>query len=167
MNNIDTKKSSKKSSKNCKRGKIMRSGYTTKTGKKVASGCITAQSNSGKKTSLKLKKYVQKKESLQKQARAKFPKEASQKCPKGYIMREGYKTGSHKSQSKSGKKIIIKEHWTAPNCIPSQLGRSEKGKKLIVIMEKDVLGKYGYENIVSLTRSQRHTALKKAINKNY
>jgi hypothetical protein len=144
----------------------MREGYTTKTGKKVSSGCITAQSNSGEKTSNKVIELLKKQSRMYNLARQKFPEAASKKCPKGYIMREGYKKASFKSHSKSGKKTSVKGSWTAPSCIKSVTGKSEKGKKLITIIDKDVLGKYGYNNIVSMSQNQRHKALRKAINTN-
>lgn len=153
----------KKASKKCSKGQISREGYKTKTGKVVASKCIHATSASGKKTSVLLKKYIEKKESKQKQAREKFPTQANIKCPKGQIKREGYFIKAHPSHTKSGKKINTKSHWVAPNCIESQLGRSTKGPKLITLMEKDVLKPFGYENVESMSRTARHLALKKAI----
>ena len=92
---------------------------------------------------------------MHKKAREKFPKQASKKCSKGYIMREGYKRESHKSHkshkshsntNKTSKKTS-KDIWIAPGCIISQTGKSKKGTKLITIMDKDVLAKYGYKNI--------------------
>lgn len=157
------KKDSKKSSKKCSKGQILREGYKTKSGKKVSSECIKAQSATGKKTSKELKKYIEKKESKQKQSRQKFPKEASSKCGPGQIKREGYYTKSHSSHTKSGKEINVKGHWVAPGCINSVLGRSTKGAKLITLMEKDVLKPFGYENIHTMTKAQRQKALKKAI----
>ena len=159
-----SKKSSKKLSK-CSQGQIMRNGYTTRTGTKIPPGCIQAQSNSGRKTSLELSRYLAKKESIHKKAREKFPKQASKKCSKGYIMREGYKKNSFKSHSKTGKKTS-KDIWVAPGCIKSVTGKSKKGTKLITIMDKDVLAKYGYENIKNMNQSDRHKALRKAIRDN-
>jgi hypothetical protein len=158
-----SKKSSKKSSKKCPQGQIVRQGYKTKSGKKVSSECIEARSASGKKTSIELKKYIEKKESKQKQSRQKFPNEAKQKCGPGQIMREGYYIKTHPSHTKSGKVTSVKSHWVSPGCIESPLGRSTKGPKLITLMEKDVLKPFGYENVESISKSSRHTALKKAI----
>lgn len=75
-------------------------------------------------------------------------------------MREGYKTKS------SSKKSSKKSHWVKPECIKSQTGKSDKGEKLIVLMEKDVLKKYGYDNIKLLSKTARQIALKKAIKEN-
>jgi len=147
----------------CNKGEILRAGYITKTGKNVREKCIPAQSYSGRKTSDDIKKYVQSREQIQKEARKKFSKEASKKCPTGYIMREGYKRESHKSHSKKGDSIKVKESWTRPQCIKSQTGKSEKGNKVIVIMEKDILGNYGYKHVKSLSPGERRSTLRKAI----
>lgn len=147
----------------CNKGQIMRKGYTTKTGKIVPDSCIEAQSASGKKTSVELKRYVQKKEKMHEMARKKFSKEMPKKCPKGYILKEGYKIEPHKSHSKTGKVTNVKETWVKPTCVKSQVGKSEKGQKLITIMEKDVLAKYGYDHVKNLNKRERATALRKAI----
>lgn len=157
------KKPSKKPSKKCSKSQILRRGYTTKTGKKVSSGCIEATSGSGKKTSIELKKYIQKKESKQKQSRQKFPNEANQECKPGQILREGYYVHTHKSHSKLGKDTNVKSFWVKPGCVDSQLNRNTKGEKKIVLMEKDVLKSYGYTNIEAMSKISRHSALRKAI----
>jgi hypothetical protein len=36
-------------------------------------------------------------------------------------------------------------------------------KKVIIIVDKDVLGKYGYDNIKIISTTKRHSALKKAL----
>lgn len=161
-----TSKNSKNLSLNggaCPKGQIMRQGYTTSTGKKVSKSCIMSQSSTGRKTTEDVKKYVQTREKIQRQASKKFSKETPKSCPKGYILREGYKRESYKSHSKKGEPIKVKASWTKPECIKSQTGKSEKGKKLITIIEKDVLGKYGYDDVKSLSPSERRRALRKAI----
>ena len=159
------KNSSKKISKKCSKGKILRNGYTTKKGSKVPSSCITAQSDSGKKTSLILKKYLQKKAKMHREARKRFSKEVPKKCSKGEILKEGYKKNSYKSHSKTGKNIKVSGSWTKPACIKSVTGKSKKGSKLITIMDKDVLGKYGYSNVKSLSKTERHSVLRDALKK--
>lgn len=163
-----TKISSKKLSKSldggaCPKGQIIRQGYVTSSGKRVSRGCITAQSSTGRKSSKDIQKYVQAREKIQKEARKKFSKEVPKSCPNGYILREGYKRDSYKSHSKKGDSIKVKSSWTKPECIKSQTGKSEKGEKLIVIIEKDVLGKYGYDKVKSLSPKERRSALRKAI----
>ncbi len=58
---------------------------------------------------------------------------------------------------------MLKVIWVAPWCIPSVMGRSTKGPKLITLMEKDVLKPFGYENVLSMDKLSRQKALKKAI----
>jgi len=154
---------SKKSSKKCSKGQILREGYTTKTNKKVSPSCITAQSATGKKTSLEVKKYLKKKEKIHKAAMKRFSKEVPKKCPPGHILREGYKKESYKSHSKKGKEINVAGSWTKPECILSITGKSKKGSKLITIIDKDVLGKYGYLNIKTISKGERYAALRKAL----
>lgn len=58
--------------------------------------------------------------------------------------------GSKKSSKKSSKKGSMKS--------------SKKGsKKAIIIVDKDILGKYGYDNIKNISANKRHIALKKAL----
>ena len=156
---------SKKNSKKCSKNMILRDGYTTKKGSIVPALCITAQSDSGKKTSIKLKKYLQKKAKMHREAMKRFSKEVPKKCSKGEILRDGYKKDSYKSYSKTGRNIKVSGSWTKPACIKSVTGKSKKGSKLITIMNKDVLGKYGYSNVKSLTNTERHSALRDAIKK--
>ncbi len=143
----------------CPPGEILRKGYLTKTGKKVKAECITAQSATGEKTSDIVKKYNKEKDKIHTEAANKF---GTPKCPKGYILKEGYKTKEHSSHIKN-KNITVKEHWTKPQCVKSKTGKSEKSPKLITILEKNVLQKYGYDNVQELTKTQRHNSLKKAI----
>ena len=164
--NSSKKNSSKKnSSKRCSKNMILRDGYTTKKGSKVPASCITAQSDSGMKTSIKLKKYLQKKAKMHREAMKRFSKEVPKKCSKGEILREGFKKNSYKSHSKTGRNIKVSGSWTKPACIKSVTGKSKKGSKLITIMDKDVLGKYGYSNIKSLSNTERHSAIRNALKK--
>ena len=83
------KKSSKTKSKKCSKGQIMRNSYIKKSGTQVPPGCIQAQSNTGKKTSDELSRYLAEKDKIHELARKKFPTQSSKKCSKGYIMKEG------------------------------------------------------------------------------
>ena len=100
-----------------------------------------------------------------------FSKEVPKRCSKGEILREGFKKNSYKSHSKTGKthkidrNIKVSGSWTKPACIKSVTGKSKKGSKLITIMDKDVLGKYGYSNIKSLSKTERHSAIRNALKK--
>ena len=145
---------------NCSKGKILRKSYTrnstktnstktnsTKTNKiiKVKSGCIKAQSNSGLKTTDINKKILSKKNAIHKLARKKY---GTPKCSKGQIIREGYKR-----TSKSNNTIFI-----PPVCIKSKTGKSTKSKPLFII-EKGLLDKYGYYNVMTMTEKERHKSL--------
>ena len=143
--------------KKCPTGQILRKGYKTKTGKKVNASCIIAQSDTGKKTSDDIKKYLKSKSKIYKMSRDKFPKASKQKCEKGEILKEGYVA---QRKSKIGKKT---EYWVKPTCIKSVTGKSSKSKKLITILSNGSLKKYGYYNITNLSTTQRHDALTKAI----
>jgi len=142
--------------KNCPKGFIMRSKYKTKKGTLVPEKCIKAQSNSGEKTSVKVEEYLKEKEKMYKEANKKFPKEASKKCKRGYIKREGYKVTKNINE-----KTI--DYWVEPKCIKSQVNRSTKGSKDIVILEKDALKKFGYSDIVNKSFEERKKSLKKAL----
>ncbi len=100
---------------------------------------------------------------MHKAAMKKFSNEVPKKCPPGQILREGFKKESYKSHSKKGKEINVSSSWTKPECIPSVTGKSTKGTKLITIIEKDVLGKYGYSNVKTLSKGERHSALRNAL----
>ena len=45
----------------------------------------------------------------------------------------------------------------------SKKGSKKGSKKVIIIVDKDVLGKYGYDNIKNISVNKRHIALKKAL----
>jgi len=151
---ISKRSKTSKGSKSCKLGMIKRSGYVKKNGTVVKSNCIISRSDSGKKTTDEVKKYLKSKDSIHRAASKKFPLEASQKCSKGEILRNGYKASRNET-----------EYWVAPACIKSVVGRSVKGPKLITIMDKDVLGKFGYSDLKNISKLERHKSLKKAIKK--
>jgi len=151
---------SEKSNKNkkCPKGYIKRSSYTRRTssGKKIRvdSNCIMALSQSGDKRSDIDKVIMGRRRIIHKMARKKF---GTPRCKSGEIIREGYKRSSY--TKRSGSKV--KEAWVSPKCIRSRTGRS-KGRQLFVL-EKDVLGKFGYHNLENLNETSRRNALKKAL----
>lgn len=145
------KKGSKKGSKKCKNGQILRVGYVKKDGVKVGSNCIKATSQSGMKRSDIDKEIIELKEKIHSQMREKY---GSKKCKPGEILREGYKR-----KTRSSKKLIE----VPPVCIKSQTGKPH-GEQLFVL-EKDVLAKYGYVDVKSLTKTERQHCLKKALKK--
>lgn len=168
------KSSSKKKSQStssCKKGYIKRKAYTKKSGTRVKGECIKATSQSGLKRSDFEKKELEREKKIHSEARKKF---GTPKCKSGEILREGYHKkkytrkakSSSKSKSKSSKKvkrIDVKSTWVAPTCIKSVTGRPH-GKKLFTL-EKGDLEKFGYDDVKNLTKSQRQSALKKALKK--
>ena len=143
----------------CSKGYIKRNSYTKKDGTHVKEDCIVAQSQSGKKTSKELKRYIAIKDIMHKKAIEKFGRS---KCSKGEEMKEGYRRKPYTKISRSGSKTSIKGKWIAPTCIKS-LSKGSKKNKVIVIMEKDVLAKYGYKHIKDLSITKRHGYLNKVI----
>jgi len=131
----------------CKKGFIKRSSFRRKTGSRVKSKCIKATSQSGLKRSSIDKKIMSRLHKIHQLARQKF---GTPKCKKGEIVREG-------SKRKRGST----KYWTKPTCI-KDIGRAGKGKQLFVL-EKDVLSKYGYQNIRQMKLSSRRRALSRAI----
>ena len=143
----------------CSKGFIKRNSYTKQDGTHVKEECIVAQSQSGKKTSKELKRYIATKDIMHKKALEKFGKS---KCSKGQIMKEGYRRKPYSRLSRSGSKKSIKGKWIEPTCIKS-ISKGSKRNKVIVIMEKDVLVKYGYKNVKTLSITKRHSYLNKAM----
>ena len=45
----------------------------------------------------------------------------------------------------------------------SKKASKRASKRAIIIVDKDVLGKYGYDNIKNISANKRHIALKKAL----
>lgn len=163
-----SKKTSKKVSKKCSKGKIYRVGYTTKKGSKkvkVKGSCIKATSQTGKKTSLAVKKHFAEREKIYKKASKKF---GSVKCKKGSIKREGY--------------IKRSGVWVKPICI-KDVGHSkpkaseflpQKTKSFVektgkqtrtIYIEPDRLGKYGYRDVANMSLVARHKSLQEALEK--
>lgn len=150
-------KKSKKTS--CKKGFILRNSYIRKTKNgskvKVNSKCIKSRSKSGLKQSDIDRKKLSKQKRIYSIARKKF---GTPKCKRGEIVREGYykKSFTRKSGSK------VKGSWVKPLCIKSRTGKSSHGKRLFVL-EKGTLSKYGYSDVIHLSKDKREKILRKAI----
>jgi hypothetical protein len=109
---------------------------------------------------------------LKKQAEAeKLTKNTSPKtCPEGMIRRPAYiKESHHKIIRKEGKEQIIhiKRTIIPAACIPDRgrpgVGLYDKnGQRVFIHLPKEVLGQYGYKNIITLSLEERHKALDKA-----
>lgn len=141
----------------CPKGKIKRKSYKrqSSSGKKthVKAKCIAAISQSGQKRTDLDKKLMSREKREHTIARKKF---GTPKCPKGYIIKEGY----HKKASSKSKGV-----WVAPTCIKARglsKKRGSKGKKLFRL-EKGTLGQYGYKDIKRMTKKKRRSSLKRAV----
>jgi len=75
------------------------------------------------------------------------------------------KKGSKSSSNKKGSKVNNKKGSKVNNKKSSKSSSNKKSskKKVIIIIEKDVLGKYGYDDIKNISTTKRHSALKKAL----
>jgi len=164
-----SRRSSHSGGQKCPAGKIFRRAYTRHRGKSrisVAGNCITATSQSRQKRSVQDRKYLAERAKIQKEARKKFSKKASQKCPPGKVLREGfYRKSTHRRaySRQSGARIEgsdVAGAWVPPTCVPS-INRQKK--KRLFVLERNVLAKYGYHNVHTLTARQRHDALDKAL----
>lgn len=118
------------------------------------------------------KKMTAKMLSNQKKAE-KVTKDSSPKeCPSGQIRRPAYiKESYHRIvKNNDNEKIIhIKKTIYPATCIKDQgkpgVGLYDKnGNRLFIHLPKEVLGKYGYKNINSLSLEERHKALDRAYN---
>ena len=138
--------------KSCKKGSILRKGYSAKRGSKtirVKSRCIKAQSQSGLKRSVRDAQIIKKKMSQHRVASKKF---GVPKCPKGQMVRAGYKRKSKKSKKTS---------WVKPTCIKSLDSRKQARQQLFVL-DKGTLSTHGYH--ADLSSNKRHHALVSAMN---
>tara|TARA_Y100000780_G_scaffold205743_1_gene200917 strand:- start:4242 stop:4808 length:567 start_codon:yes stop_codon:yes gene_type:complete len=70
------------------------------------------------------------------------------KCPKGKILRSKY-------TRKDGTKV-------SATCV-KDMGREGKNTDINVTLEKDVLGRFGYDSIEKITRGERRSALRDAV----
>lgn len=153
----------------CKKGEIWRVGYIRTVGKKgskrnskktskknskhaskkvaVKGKCIKATSQTGEKTSIISREYLEERKQLHKLAREKF---GTPECAKGEIVKEGYRR-----KSKSGKQV-----WVQPTCVTSK-GKGVKQERLFYV-EPGRLSKYGYDELEGKSDLSRHKALKKA-----
>lgn len=162
---------SKKTSRgqNCPSGQIYRAPYTRYRGDqeiKVSGNCIRSVSQSKQKRSVQDQQYLAERAKIQRKASRMFSREASQKCPPGKVLREGfYRKPAHRKSYKrsSGTNIAateVKGAWVPPTCVPS-INRQKKQR--LFVLERGVLKKYGYTDIHDLTTEERHDALDKAL----
>jgi len=164
-------------SRKCSKGQIRRHSYTRRTssGKKihVKRSCIKATGAKGVRSSSRTRRIVS--NMLRRQARASQLTQGIKECPKGYVLRAAYmrRSSSRKPYIRKSGTRVSGSH-TRRAVIPSQCikkrGHDDKvglydkqGRRIYVVLEKGSLGKHGYKDVATLTESQRHTALDKAI----
>lgn len=142
----------------CPAGFIVRDSYKTHRGTKVPARCIhklTYLPMKREKWQSMKNREINAKERLANQL-SKGPK----KCPTGMILRKG---SVRKAYTRSnGKRVGVS---VMPSTCIKDLGAKGKnpGKIPRVTLSKGLLGRYGYADVDSLKTSQRHSALKHAV----
>ena len=153
----------------CPSGRIYRQGYTRRRGNSrvtVPGNCIRATSQSRQKRSVLDRKYLAQRAKMYKTARRKFSKQTPKRCPQGRVLREGFyrqPTRRRSFKRSTGTQVsasTVAGAWVPPTCVPS-INRQKK--KRLFVLERNVLGKYGYHNVKNLTTGERHEALDKAL----
>lgn len=158
----------------CSNNQILRKGYYRKPyyrsdgvyvqGTKVDPVCITDLGEKGKRGP-KDKAIIQKRERSQKRVNKKYDEP---KCKQGEIVKSGYEKGVYKRKGyyrADGtwvRPTTVARSEVGPTCVKDK-GNKGKGNKLPVVLKKDVLKKYGYENVNEMTELSRHRALSRAV----
>ena len=130
---------------NCKKGEILRKGYTTETGVHVAPACIKATSESGKKSAIVNAPKVRALLAEERRAEALTAASSPKSCPEGMIRRSAFMR-----TSASGKETAI-----PAECIKEQgkkngqvgLINPKTGLRTYVVLDDekdDPLHKFGY-----------------------
>jgi hypothetical protein len=146
---------------NCKKGEIWRVAHTRKLSKKssrknskkkasrilVSGKCIKSTSQTGVKMSNISRQKMEEKKLQHEIAREKF---GTPKCPKGKVVKEGYK-----KTSKSGKSV-----WIKPTCV-NDVGKKGKQERVFIV-EPGRLSKYGYNDVEERSDLARHKSLRSA-----
>lgn len=111
------------------------------------------------------KDIILKRERSQKSVNKKYDEP---KCKQGEIVKSGYTKGEYKrkgyyrSDGTWVRPTIVARSEVGPSCVKDK-GKKGKGKKLPVVLKKDVLKKYGYANVNDMTELSRHRALSRAV----
>ncbi len=103
--------------------------------------------------SVKVTKLLLKSKDKRSREAARLTKTTELKCPAGKIKRRAYL----RKDKKSGKVTAV-----GAKCITNR-GKPGKGPRKILLRGENALGRYGYENIMSLTKIQREKALKETV----
>ena len=138
----------------CPKGMILRESYKKKTGKRVSARCVAKtglmRGKSSERTAKLLAKSAKRAASARKMSLKRGMKVRS-RCAKGSILRSGY--------SRKG----LKPALVAPGCITDR-GKSGKGSRVIILDPEDhYLSEFGYHDVETKSKNERHAALHKLI----
>jgi hypothetical protein len=139
----------------CPKNHIVRVGYKTKTGKNVKPSCIrSTRYNKSMKRSDENKLILKKRQSNADKAHSIVGGPSKNNCLPDKLHRSAYKT-------KKGN--YVKSTCVKTKKTPEQIKRSQKRTK--ILLRKGTLGRFGYDNLKTLSDKDRHQALEKAIKK--
>lgn len=136
----------------CPPGFIERKVYTRK-GTKVPKGCIR-KTSPYKQTSAEFKKATLKRMTTRLRSFKKSLRKNNQKCPPGRIVRKSYV----RIIKKTGKRVYV-----PASCIPDIGNPGKRIQPGIGPLRKGELRQFGYSNVKTLSETDRHSALKKAV----
>lgn len=154
---------SKSRKPSCPKGMTLRESYKRKgTKKRISSRCVSKTGLMRGKSSEKSVRLIKKASMRAMSSRRMSVKRGMpvrKRCPKGKILRSAYSRKSYRR--KTG--IRVKGSLVAPGCITDR-GKSGKGTPLIVLDPEDhYLSEYGYKDVETKTKEERHEALHKLI----
>jgi len=139
----------------CPPGYILRKSYTTNKGTYVPARCIEERG-----LYKKIPQNIEKIKKVENEIKEVCKHEnCPESCPKGEILRKGYKRGAYTRENGT----YVHSTIVPPDCVKNQ-GKPGKGPKLIKINPVDhILSDQGYDKVKDLSLDERHRALKKVI----
>lgn len=144
---------------NNKGSQILRTSYTTKSGKYVPAKYITKTGILSGKSTVRTKQLIASAKKRSQYASSLTRKESRVRCPKGMILRTAYIRKGYTRNSGSK----VKRSLTAANCI-KDVGKKGKGQQIIVLDPNDhYLSEFGYENVVQMSSANRKKCLMRLI----
>lgn len=175
---------SRSSKSSCPRGYFKRSAYdrpsykrksgTSVKGTHVKASCIKQRGIKSKtKRQSEVSRYLERERRVAELAKG--VSQTEKECKKGEIlrvayMREGYNRGSYTKMSGTR----VKSSHVAPTLVPAKCIKAQshtgkkglydvEGKRVVILLEKGALGKYGYHDVATMTVADRHSALDRAV----
>jgi hypothetical protein len=145
--------------KACKKGEILREGYSTSVGTRVKPACIKATSDTGKKAKDVNAPIIR--EMLMKEQRAEklTSKESPKSCKSGEIRRSAFMR-----ESKTGKTTAVPAACIKSRGADTKVGliNPKTGERTYVVLNNEKLHTYGYTDVKNKTLAQRHASLDRA-----